>query len=164
MKTVFSINKAADLLERDRATLVRALRGIAPDGTERGCQPRYTMKTITDALARHEARKNSVSAEADLDLEQQFAELDEQYSRVQNAPTLDERRALAVRFFSAVAAMESTMYADANRHGEDPRLARLRAAEHTRINVLTLHGALGWNSDEVWAEFLKAECDGGVAP
>jgi hypothetical protein len=50
MKNIFSINKAADLLERDRATLVRALRHVKADGAERG-QPRYTMRTIVDALA-----------------------------------------------------------------------------------------------------------------
>jgi hypothetical protein len=41
MKTLFSINKAGDLLERDRATLVRH---VKPDGTERG-QARYSMQT-----------------------------------------------------------------------------------------------------------------------
>ncbi|MET4207715.1 hypothetical protein [Bradyrhizobium sp. LA2.1] len=47
---LYSINRAADLLEKDRATLVRALRGVAPDGMQ-GDWPRYTMRTITDALA-----------------------------------------------------------------------------------------------------------------
>jgi len=32
MKNLFSINRAADLLEKDRATLVRALRHVPPDG------------------------------------------------------------------------------------------------------------------------------------
>ncbi|MBR0934249.1 hypothetical protein [Bradyrhizobium jicamae] len=32
MKTIFSIYEAADLLERDRTTLVRALRHTTPDG------------------------------------------------------------------------------------------------------------------------------------
>src|SRR5438445_5324935 len=50
MKTLFSINRAADLLERERQTLVRALRHVPPDGTERG-QPRWRMATIVDALA-----------------------------------------------------------------------------------------------------------------
>jgi hypothetical protein len=58
IENLFSINKAADLLERDRATLVRALRHVPPDGYQGG-QPRYTMKTITDALAvkPHERRE-----------------------------------------------------------------------------------------------------------
>jgi hypothetical protein len=50
MKNLFSINGAADLLERDRATLVRALRHVPPEGYERG-QPRWRMPTIIDALA-----------------------------------------------------------------------------------------------------------------
>jgi hypothetical protein len=51
MKTLFSINKAADLLERDRQTVVLALPHVRPDGHERG-QPRYSMRTITDTIAR----------------------------------------------------------------------------------------------------------------
>jgi hypothetical protein len=64
-----------------------------------------------------------------------------------------------------VADMEGAMLADAKRGGEDPRTTELRIAEHTRINVLTLREALGWNSDEVWQEFLKADRvrDGGAA-
>jgi hypothetical protein len=50
MNDLFSINRAADLLEKDRATLVRALRHVRPDGYERG-QPRWRMPTIVDALA-----------------------------------------------------------------------------------------------------------------
>jgi hypothetical protein len=50
MKDLFSINGAAHLLERDRATLVRALRRVPPDGFEHG-RPRWFMQTITAALA-----------------------------------------------------------------------------------------------------------------
>jgi hypothetical protein len=50
MKNLFSINRAADLLEKDRATLVRALRRVPADGYERG-QPRWRMPTIIDAFA-----------------------------------------------------------------------------------------------------------------
>lgn len=50
MKNLFSINRAADLLERDRATLVRALRHVPPDGYQ-AAQPRWRMATIVDALA-----------------------------------------------------------------------------------------------------------------
>jgi len=49
MKDLFSINRAADLLERDRATLVRALRHVPPDGYEHG-RPRWSMPSITAAL------------------------------------------------------------------------------------------------------------------
>ncbi|CCD97735.1 hypothetical protein [Bradyrhizobium sp. STM 3809] len=51
MNVLFSVNRAAHLLERDRATLVRALKHVPPDGFEHG-QPRWLMPTITAALAR----------------------------------------------------------------------------------------------------------------
>jgi hypothetical protein len=158
VRNLFSINKAADLLERDRATLVRALRHVKPDGRERG-QDRYTMRTITDALTAQEVRnKGSVSdIGVSRELEIKFSALDEQYRNVQNGPTLEDRRKLARAFFSVVADVEAAMRADAQRSGEDPRMAGLRIAEHTRLNVLTLRGALSWNSDEAWAEFLKAD-------
>ncbi len=50
MKNLLSISGAADLLERDRATLVRALRHVPPDGYQNG-QARWRMPTIVDALA-----------------------------------------------------------------------------------------------------------------
>jgi len=102
VKNLFSINKAADLLERDRATLVRALRRVKPDGTERG-QPRYTMCTITDALAAHDARNNGAS-HAELDrrrkhlgeiadeLEQTHNELDAKRELIKKQPTLDAKQ------------------------------------------------------------------------
>jgi hypothetical protein len=150
MKNLFSINRAADVLQKDRQTLTRALRHVQPDGTERG-QPRYSMPTILAALDAHQGRSNGAG---NGDLERQFAELDAEYRRIQNAPALKERRALARGFFSAVAAIETLMHADARRLGEDPRHASLRIAEHTRLSVLTLRDALGWNSDELWSEFL----------
>jgi hypothetical protein len=154
MKNLFSINKAADVLRRDRQTLVRAVRHVQPDGTERG-QPRYSMPTILAALDAHQG-----NGAGNGDLERQFAELDAEYRRIQNAPTVRDRRALARAFFSAVAAIETAMHADARRLGEDPRHASLRIAEHTRLNVLTLRDALGWNSDELWSEFLKVTTAG----
>jgi hypothetical protein len=102
MKNIFSINKAADLLERDRATLVRALRHVKADGTERG-QPRYTMRTIIDALAAQEARNNGFShgepdrlrsrlGEIADELEQTNKELDAKRELIKGQPTLDTKQ------------------------------------------------------------------------
>jgi len=140
------------LLEKDRQTLVRALRHVMPDGYERG-HPRYTLKTITDALAVHQDGGEGVSR----DLQPMFDELDQRYRAVQNAPTLAERRQQARVFFSFVVEVEGAMYVDAKRRGENLRMAQLRIAEHTRLNVVTLRNALDWNSDEAWAEFMKAD-------
>jgi hypothetical protein len=46
---VFSINGAAELLERDRRSIQKSLRHVPPDKTERGA-PRWKLKTILRAL------------------------------------------------------------------------------------------------------------------
>ncbi|MGY3149619.1 hypothetical protein ACVWYQ_006618 [Bradyrhizobium sp. USDA 3397] len=50
MNNLFSINRAADLLERDRATLVRALRHLPPEGYTKHGHPRWSMQTISMPL------------------------------------------------------------------------------------------------------------------
>jgi hypothetical protein len=90
------------LLEKDRATLVRALRHVKPDGRERG-QPRYSMRTISDALAANEARNNGTSrgghdglrarlGEIADELEQAHEELDTKRELIQAQPTLDAKQ------------------------------------------------------------------------
>lgn len=101
MTNLFSVNKAADLLERDRQTLVRALRHVAPDGSERG-QPRYRLKTITEALAAHERRMHGGGPEraplrsrlgeiAD-ELEELHRLLDAKRAVIRSLLTLDEKQ------------------------------------------------------------------------
>lgn len=102
MKNLLSVNKAADLLERDRTTLVRALRHVKPDGHQRG-QPRYRMRTITDALAAQEVRNNvsnrggadrlrSRLGEIADELEQTHKELDAKREQIKAQPTLDAKQ------------------------------------------------------------------------
>ena len=148
---LFSAYGAAQALERDRQTIERAVRGLTPDGYE-GKSPRWRLARIVEAL---DARNNG--ATINHDLERKFAELEALYDGVQKAPTLAERRKRAQAFFPFLAEVESAMYADAKRCGEDSRLTHLRVAEHTRVNLVTLRHALGWNSDEVFAEFNKAD-------
>jgi hypothetical protein len=145
---------ASRLLERDRQTIERAVRGLTPDAYQNG-KPRWRLARIVDALnARAGRNRNAV----DHDLEKQFAELEQCYDAVRAAPTLDERRALArTSLFPFLAQTESAMYADAKQSGEDPRLTSLRVAEHTRLNVWTLRDVLGWNRDEAWSEFMSAD-------
>jgi hypothetical protein len=59
MKT-FSANAIADLLERDRATVVRALRNVPHDAVERK-QPRWKMTTALAALDRLPGSHNAKS-------------------------------------------------------------------------------------------------------
>jgi hypothetical protein len=93
MKT-FTISAAAELLEKDRATLVRALRDINPDkiGTGRGGQ-QYKMSTIVTALERNadggaskSSRSNSnANALSDADFAEQQFYVAEAFTRASDA-------------------------------------------------------------------------------
>lgn len=153
---MFSINRLAEMFQRDRSTVVRALRGLPRDGGSSD-RPQYTVATASRALEEHFAAKSGRDAAINHDLQQKLDVLDLQYMAVQTAPTLAERRKRAPAFFRLVAQVEAAMYADAKRNGEDPFVAALRVNEHSRLNVLTLRNVLSWNSDETWAEFMKAD-------
>jgi hypothetical protein len=153
---------ASRLLERDRQTIERAVRGLTPDTFQKG-KPRWRLARIVERLNERAAR-NRTSDAMSHNLERRFAELEQRYDAVRAAPTLDERRALArTSFFPFLAEVESEMHADARRSGEDPSVTALRVAEHTRLNVFTLRDVLGWTHEQAWAEFMKADprvCDG----
>jgi phage terminase Nu1 subunit (DNA packaging protein) len=51
----FTINRCAEMLERDRATVARALRNVPPDGGS-AKRPLYRLATVADALAAHSAK------------------------------------------------------------------------------------------------------------
>ena len=102
MKDLFSVNKAADLLERDRATLVRALRHTQPDGYAAGGKPRYFMETIAAALAvKPQARRASGKARdrygfRSTVLDGMRVEYERQVVQIIAEPSLDRRRELAL--------------------------------------------------------------------
>ena len=148
---------ASRLLERDRQTIERAVRGLTPDTFQKG-KPRWRLARIVERLNERAAHNARSSAAVNYDLERRFAELEQRYDAMRAAPTLDERRALArTSFFPFLAEVESEMYSDARRSGEDPRVTALRVAEHTRLNVFTLRDVLGWTHEQAWAEFMKAD-------
>jgi hypothetical protein len=102
MEELFSINKAAHILERERATLVRALRYMQPDGFQGG-QPRWTMALITAALAlTPQARRNTGKCR-DRDgirhakvLDELRFKFEKQVAFIFVEPSLDKRREMAV--------------------------------------------------------------------
>jgi len=152
---LYSAYGAARALERDRQTIERVTRDLVPDAHQKG-QPRWRLARIVEALNAKAARAKP-DPDISHDLQAKFDELEAQHDAIQNAPTLEDRRSLARSFFRFLAEVESAMRADGKRGGEDPRLTGLRCAEHTRLYVATLRHALGWNFDEAWREFMKAD-------
>jgi len=102
MNNLFSVNRAADLLERDRATLVRALRHVPPDGYERG-QPRWRMPTIIDALAvKPQARRETGKFRDRYSLRSRVLDdmrrtFEEEVALIGAEPSLERRREMALQ-------------------------------------------------------------------
>ena len=108
MQNHFSVNAAAEMLERTRRTIKRALRNTPPDSTERG-QPRWRLPKIIEALESSGApmtkpRGNSGNFFADLadDLENDrhtlplFDDFNKAYAKIVAERSVKKRRAMAI--------------------------------------------------------------------
>jgi hypothetical protein len=143
MKNLFSVNRAADLLERDRATLVRALRHVQPDGyTERG-QPRWLMPTIVDALAAPPRARRDTGKFRDRfnlrspALDGMRRQYQERVAQIAAEPSLDRRREMALALAPLLAEFQQ-VYLSVGR--------QLRIADD---DVLTAR------SDLIWSEMMS---------
>jgi hypothetical protein len=100
------------LLERDRGTIKRALRGVEPDGFEQG-QPRYKLSTVMKAVAAH-ARLNGGSRSSRVSpIEAELAALEKAdmdvktfLKRLRAERDVDRRRALARSGASVIGALD----------------------------------------------------------
>jgi hypothetical protein len=154
VKQLVSAYGASRLLERDRQTIERALRGLEPDAHERG-QPRWRLARIVDALnARHAAK--SGSSKMDPSLQARFNQLDALDARVRAAPTLQDRRKLARELFPLLADTDRAMRDDGRRSGEHPELTGYRCDTHVRTVLATLREPCGWSFEKILDEFNSA--------
>jgi hypothetical protein len=91
---LFSAYAAAELLERDRQTILRALRSTPPDGKD-GSQPRWKMSTIVAALEKHSGVSGQGGGrlcEIADELERLGGELDATIAKIKSAPDMDRKQ------------------------------------------------------------------------
>jgi hypothetical protein len=142
MENLFSINRAADLLERDRATLVRALRHVPPDDYERG-QPRWRMQTIRNALAVKPKQRHATGKFRDryslrsTKLDRMRLEYEKDLALIGAEPRLDRRREMAITLAPALAKYQQ-VYLSVGRS--------LRVADDD---------VLGARADLIWSEMMS---------
>ena len=118
--TLLSPTGAAELLNRDRATLKRALRYVKPDGFE-GDQPRFKLSTVLKAMEDHVRATGRLGQNAggqpsrlhvDLDnLEQASQSVENFLRRLRSEPDLSRRRALAKSEGTVIGALEAAFEA-----------------------------------------------------
>jgi hypothetical protein len=143
MQNLFSINRAAGLLEKDRQTLVRALRHVSPDGHERG-QPRWKLPTIISALAvppqaRRETGKyrDRFSVGRDKALDGLRVMFEKGIASISAEPSIDRRRQMAITLAPALAEYQQ-VYLSVGRS--------LRIADDD---------VLGARADLIWSEMMS---------
>ena len=130
MQNHLSINLAAEMLERTRRTIKRALRHVPPDSHERG-QPRWRLPKIIEALdssgapmtqPRHAEDTTPLADQVDA-LYKQF---NEAFELVKIAPTLTKRRQLAIKLNPLLAQLIREQRELGLANGHDPELVNFR--------------------------------------
>ncbi len=146
---LFSAFGAADLLERDRQTVRRALRHVPPDGHERK-QPRWRLKTIIDAVDAHLGRNTTATPPAGSTLQVLFDQFDTGCKNLAIMPDLKARRREAHRLIALLVELDRAMRADARSRREDELRASLRCDQHFRLAMRNFEQPCEWNHDQCW--------------
>jgi hypothetical protein len=163
MQNHLSVNAAAEMLERTRRTVKRALRNTPPDSYEHG-QPRWRLPKIIQALEssgapmtqpRYAVTGNDLVDQCDA----AFAQFDAAFEKLKALPTLATRRAAAIKLFPmaemAIAAMQARDAAD----GLHPDHVALRGDRVFHLLMIRFEGPCGWSRNQVWEQLIPDEED-----
>jgi hypothetical protein len=152
---LFSAFAAAELLQRDRQTITRAMRNVPPDGKEKN-QPRWKMSTIFAAMETHNrANDNGISytngsAAANANPPPEYAAFDAAFAALEALPTVEARRKRAVGIMPQLHAMVAALTRQGASAGEHPDHTSLRGSEVYRLSMIGFRLPCQWSHDEVW--------------
>jgi hypothetical protein len=153
---LFSAFAAAELLERDRQTIVRALRNTPPDGRE-GEHGRWKMSTIISAMERHSRAGGSGIGDGSNRPETvQFAQACEAMKML---PTLAQRRAAAIETIPLLVDAIKATRAQGLDMGDNPETSAIRGELLCQTGLEGLAVACEWRSGEAWQHFNTADAD-----
>jgi hypothetical protein len=154
MKT-FAVNGIADLLERDRATVIRALRDVPADAVERG-QPRWKMVTAVAALHDHRRPDGGQDrAQVDPELSAAYEQVDEANSAMRKLETVEARRRAAKAMGPLITATDAMTRRVGLANGNDPELVHLRADKLYQLYLRGLELPCGWSSEQTWSAICQ---------
>jgi hypothetical protein len=150
----FSANGLAERLERDRATVVKALRNIPADRTVKG-KPQWKIATGSRAVEAHLRAYDgnggsSGGGSTDPRLSALHAEFDKQDAAMRALPTLEARRAAARAMAPLIEETSRAFLAHGRSVGADPELMALK---NDKIFVLIIRGTESpceWTFDQAW--------------
>jgi hypothetical protein len=147
---LFSINAAAEILERDRRTITKSLRHTPPDGKENN-QPRWRLKTILEALAAMQpAPAAAPTGQIDPELAELYLRFDASEATMKKLKTVDARRKASRAMAPLLAQIDAQARRSGLDNGVDPELVELRADRLFQIYLRGFESCNDWNHDEAW--------------
>jgi hypothetical protein len=152
---LFSAFGAAQALEKDRQTIERAVRGLAPDGFERG-QPRWRLSRIIEVLNSRYGKGEKAPMNAVLrDL---FDRRDDADAAMRVVGALEDRRRFARdKLIPLLRQVDAAMRADGKAGGEPEIATALRVDRHTQLFLAGLGSATtqgcDWPLEHAYREF-----------
>lgn len=145
---MFSINAAAEILERDRRTLVKSLRHTPPDGKQGGAA-RWRLKTIIDALSAMQPAPTPSDTSLDPMLDAMSTRFDRSYDAMKALPTLAARRKAAVTLAPMLDAMHRAIRAHGRNMDVGEELADYRADHLLFLHYRGFEQPCNWTQLEV---------------
>jgi hypothetical protein len=158
---LFSAFAAAELLERDRQTIARALRNTPPDGKEKN-QPRWKMSTVVAALEKHAGASASASTTTAAN-PPEYAMFDQAFAALEALPTVEARRKAAIKVMPVLHTMIAALKVQGRDAGEHWQHTDLRGDAVYRVTMLGFQGPCEWSHDEVWHNLNRVGFDDKAA-
>jgi hypothetical protein len=151
------------LLEIDRATMLRALRNVAPDAGDGTSRPTWKVSTAANALAAHRAAMARADSRQHLNgggggssdwqdavLTQLFAQQDEADKKMRALPTLAGRRAAAIAMIPLISRVDAATRERGKLNSADASSVDLRADSLHQLHLRGLEAVCEWTTAETW--------------
>jgi hypothetical protein len=146
-----STNRLGEMLERDRGTVVKALRNTPPDRVVKG-KPQWKIATASRAVEAHLRASDGGGngGGADPTLTQLYARFDQADATMRALPELEQRRAAARRMAVPIAEIDRAVRAHGRSVGADVELTDMRADRMYMLALRGLEGPCEWTQAETW--------------
>ena len=158
MKT-YGANALAEMLEKDRGTVVRALRNTPPDATV-GKRDQWKLSTASAAMANHSAMAvGSGNSRNQTGSNQQLEALSDRFYAAEAAmkklKTLPARRAAAVAMHPLIVKYTETLRRVGIASGKEPEYADLLADKSFMLMLRSFEEPCSWSMDQTWMAINK---------
>jgi hypothetical protein len=149
----YTINNLAEQLERDRGTVVKALRNVQPDATVKG-RRQWKIATASRAVEAHLRAADPASNNGSIDpkLAALYARFDQGYDAMRALKTVPARRAASIALAPLIAETDAALRTHGRAAGVDPELVDLRADKYFLICMRGFEAPCDWDQRECWEQ------------